>query len=157
MALLFQVFAVGIQMSCLILVGNSIGKGSSRLAKAYYRISFMSILSVNFAIICLLFLIKDWVISWFTHNPDIINVLNQSWPLMLLYLMLSGLQKPAISTLRATRIQFYALIWTFTAFWLIGIPLALDLTRAQNLGIRGLWIGQTCATAFTCLLFHLIV
>ena len=91
-------------MSCLILVGNSIGKGSSRLAKAYYRISFMSILSVNFTIICLLFCIKDWVISWFTHNSEIIGVLNQSWPLMLLYLMLSGLQKPAISTLRATRI-----------------------------------------------------
>ena len=102
-------------------------------------------------------MIRDWVISWFTHNPEIIEVLHQSWPLMLLYLLLSGLQKPAISTLRATRIQFYALIYTFTSFWLIGIPLALYLTRTLNFGIRGLWIGQTCACAFTCLLFHIIV
>ena len=78
-------------MSCLILVGNSIGKESSILAKAYYKISVISILSVNLLIVCTLFAIKDWVISWFTHNTEIIDVLNQSWPLMLLYLLLSGL------------------------------------------------------------------
>ena len=78
-------------MSCLILVGNSIGKESSVLAKAYYKISVISILSVNLLIVCLLFVIKDWVISWFTHNIEIVDVLNQSWPLMLLYLLLSGL------------------------------------------------------------------
>ena len=76
---------------------------------------------------------------------------------MLFYLFIQGLQKPAISTLRSTRIQFYALIVTFTAFWFIGIPLALFLTRVHDWGIRGLWLGMNCAAIVTCSFFHFLV
>lgn len=67
-ALLFQVFAVGIQISCLILVGNSIGKGSSRLAKQYYKISSCTSIVVSLVVILLLVSLKDNLIRVFTTN-----------------------------------------------------------------------------------------
>ena len=140
-ALLFQVFAVGIQISCLILVGNSIGEGSARNAKQYYKISACTSLVVSNIVIALLLILENTLISAFTTNEEIISVLHQAWPLMLVYLLVSAIQKPAISTLRSTRIQFKALIVTFTAFWFIGIPLALILTRIYDWGIQGLWLG----------------
>ena len=67
-ALLFQVFAVGIQISCLILVGNSIGEGSSYLAKQFYRISSCTSMVVSSIVILLLVFLQDILISMFTKN-----------------------------------------------------------------------------------------
>ena len=67
-ALLFQVFAVGIQISCLILVGNSIGKCSSKLATQYYKISVCTSLVISSVVIVTLLSLKDVLISLFTSN-----------------------------------------------------------------------------------------
>ena len=78
-------------MSCLILVGNSIGEGSAKYAKLYYRISVLTSMIISGVVIALLLFTQDEIVHVFTSNPEIIKVLHQSWPLMLIYLMIQGL------------------------------------------------------------------
>ena len=42
-------------------------------------------------VIALLLFTQDEIVHVFTSNPEIIKVLHQSWPLMLIYLMIQGL------------------------------------------------------------------
>ena len=58
------------------------------MAKAYYRMSIIILLFLNLLIIGILYLVKDWVISLFTHNPEIIEPLIQIWPLMLFFVLI---------------------------------------------------------------------
>ena len=62
-------------MSCLILVGNSIGAGSAKMAKTYYRISVLTSMIISGIVITLLLVTKDMLIRVFTTNQEIINVL----------------------------------------------------------------------------------
>lgn len=46
---------------------------------------------ISVIMIALLSFTRDAMVGVFTTNPEIIQVLHQSWPLMLVYLMIQGL------------------------------------------------------------------
>ena len=43
---------------------------------------------ISGVVIALLLFTRDSIVNVFTTNPEIIKVLHQSWPLMLIYLMI---------------------------------------------------------------------
>ena len=85
----------------------------------------------------------------FTHDPAVIAATVPLLSIAAIFQFCDGLQITAIGALRGTGDTISGLVTHTCSYWLIGLPLGLELCFRQGMGVRGLWLGLCTALVLT--------
>lgn len=156
LGLLSFMIPVGFSTACGILVGRAIGYQSVYETKFYYMMCVY--LSVAAALVqnVLLFAFQDYIISAFTDIEIIAGQMQQAWIMFNIFVIFDCTQGIAKTVLTASGQQKYGAIFTFVAYFVIGIPTSMLMVFYFKVGIWGLWLGPTLACAFNTAVYLII-
>ena len=87
----------------------------------------------------------DAVAGLFTSDPLDILYIHEVLDLISAYLVLDAVHGVNTGIVRALGKQFRASVATLCCYYIIGMPLALVLGFTLEMGVRGFWLGFTCA------------
>jgi MATE family multidrug resistance protein len=95
------------------------------------------------------------IAGWFVRDAEVIAVATQLFLVAALFQLADGLQVIGAAVLRAiSDVKMPALI-TFTAYWVIALPLGYVLGIRGPLGPVGVWIGIAGGLAFDAVFLNL--
>ncbi|CAG8444347.1 9244_t:CDS:2 [Ambispora gerdemannii] len=136
----------GIAVSTSNRVGNFLGAGLAGRAKMSAKMSL--VLSVIFACLnsCVLLAFKNQWGYLFTKDPEVIDMVANILPLCAYFQVSDGISAIGGGILRGQGRQKLGAIFNLTGYYLVALPLGLSLTFKYSYGLKGLWIGLTCAS-----------
>ena len=140
---------MGISAAGSVRVGQAIGRGAAGEARA-----------AGWAAIALgagAMLISSAVFVGLPHALTVVftqdrTVIAATVPLLYIaaiFQFCDGLQVTAIGALRGAGETLSGLLTHACSYWLLGLPLGLELCFRQGLGVRGLWLGLCAALVVT--------
>ena len=133
--------ATGIAATSTIRMGNQIrlkDKQNLRLA------GFTSFITVTgFMAFCAILLIvyKDFLPTLYVDDPIVISMASTLLLVGAAFQISDGLQSVGLGVLRGLRDVKVPTVVTFTAFWIVSLPLGYLLGFNYGLGVNGVWIG----------------
>ncbi len=136
---------LGISAAASVRVGQAIGRGSAREAKAAGWAAIALGVSVMLLSAAVFLSVPHGLAASFTHDDPVIAA---AVPLLLvaaIFQFFDGLQITAIGALRGAGDTRSGLIAHLCSYWLLGLPLGIFLGFHRHMGARGLWIGL-CAS-----------
>ena len=92
----------------------------------------------------------------YSDDEDIVAELTKVWPVVSIYAFLDSLSYISGSGIRASGKQGLAAILTWITYCVIGINISWILAFRVDIGITGMWIGNTC-TLFIMTISYLII
>jgi MATE family multidrug resistance protein len=132
---------LGISAAGGIRVGNAVGQKSiSETRKAGFTAlllgaAVMATSGITFVIL------KRFLPSLYIDDKTVISIASSLLIIAALFQISDGIQAVGIGILRGlTDVKIPTLI-TFTAYWIIGLPIAYLLGFVFHLGVQGVWIG----------------
>ncbi|CAI6026790.1 Multidrug resistance protein MdtK [Paenibacillus sp. JJ-100] len=148
---------LSICMALTILVGFENGAGRLKDAKQYSLLGIGGavVLSLITAIILLIF--GEQIASVYSNEPDVIK-LTQHFLIYAIFFQISdAIATPTQGALRGYKDVNPALLITFVAYWVIGLPVGYLTATYTSLGAFGYWIGLITGLAVgaTALLWRL--
>ena len=93
----------------------------------------------------------------YTSNQDVVPLLADAWPVLILFTLFDTSQALGISLIKATGKQGLGAIITGTAYFIFGIPCAYYFAFVKEEGIRGLWWGPVIATLYNTIWYNVII
>ena len=133
--------ATGIAAASTIRMGNQIrlkDKQNLRLA------GFTSFITATvFMAFCAILLIvyKDFLPTLYVDDPIVISMASTLLLVGAAFQISDGLQSVGLGVLRGLRDVKVPTVVTFTAFWIVSLPLGYLLGFNYGLGVNGVWIG----------------
>lgn len=89
--------------------------------------------------------------SLYTNSETLKKVMLSAWLVLCIFVYFDCMQGVASGLISGLG-EIGTMKWTTTIdYWLIGIPLSCFLMFYQEMGIRGLWWGPSCAVAINYL------
>lgn len=79
-----------------------------------------------------------------------------AWLIFNIFVIFDCTQGIAKTVLTASGQQKYGAIFTFVAYFTVGIPVSMLMVFYWNVGIWGLWLGPTLACAFNTVVYLII-
>ena len=138
--------ALGVGGATAVRVGLAVGSERSPRRAGLLGIAlgaaFMSIGVVLFAVF------PTYLIDLFTDDPDTIALGAQLLRIAALFQLFDGVQVVAAGALRGAGDVRFPFIANVTAYWVLGLPVALLLCFGFDMGARGLWWGLTLGLVF---------
>lgn len=138
--------ALGVGGATAVRVGLAVGRDRSPRRAGLLGIGvgagFMSIGVVLFAVF------PTFLVDLFTDDPDTIVLGAQLLRIAALFQLFDGVQVVAAGALRGAGDVRFPFVLNVTAYWVLGLPLALFLCFGLDLGARGLWWGVTLGLVF---------
>lgn len=148
---------LSICMALTILVGFENGAGRLKDAKQYSLLGIGGavVLSLITAIILLIF--GEQIASVYSNEPDVITLTQQFLIYAIFFQISDAIATPTQGALRGYKDVNPALLITFVAYWVIGLPVGYLTATYTSLGAFGYWIGLIAGLAVgaTALLWRL--
>ena len=155
--LLTFMMPAGFSNGAATMIGKSIGDERRNLAMQYYKVAQVAGLVISLFQILVLAVFKTPIISLFTSDEDVFAMIEAAWPILCLFTLFDTTQCMGISVLRGSGKQAKGAIFTFTAYWFFGIPLAYLCGIHLQWENMGLWIGPTVACAYLTICYSLLI
>ncbi|CAG8497508.1 14035_t:CDS:2, partial [Ambispora leptoticha] len=145
-ASLFYQTPFGIAVSTSNRVGNFLGAGLAGRAKMSAKMSL--VLSVVFACVntSILLVFKNEWGYLFTKDQEVVDMVANILPLCAYFQISDGISAISGGILRGQGRQKLGAICNLAGYYLVALPLGLSLAFKYNLGLKGVWIGLTCAS-----------
>lgn len=144
---------VGFSVATTVFLGNAIGEGNEQKMKFYYIICLKLALIASFIQNILLFTFRDAVISIFTNREEIADLIRGAWVIFNMFVITDCCQGIASKVLTASGRQKYGALFTFVAYFTLGMPLSYLMSFYYDKGITGLWYGPTLACGFNTVVY----
>lgn len=92
-----------------------------------------------------------WVVGLYTDDVQVQRIAVQFLLFAALFQLFDGIQATANGALRGVKDTKMPMLITVTAYWLVGLPLAVGLAFTTTLAARGIWVGFVVALALAAL------
>ena len=123
----------------------------------YYKIGYMTAISIAIVQIIVLLGLRDQIIGAFTSEPYIVGAIVDAWPILLIFTFFDATQTVSANFITASGKQCNGALITSSGYVAIGIPLAYYFGIYKGLGVSGLWIGPVAACAYLTLMNNILV
>lgn len=150
---------VSICMALTILVGYESGAGRVKDAKQYSLLGIGGAVLLSLVTAALLLIFGESVARLYSKEADVIG-LTQHFLIYAIFFQISdAIATPTQGALRGYKDVNPALIITFVAYWIIGLPVGYLTATYTSLGPFGYWIGLIAGLAVgaIALLYRLFV
>jgi MATE family multidrug resistance protein len=143
---------LGVGAAAATRVGNAIGRGDSDEARRAAGVSIaMGAAVMSFS--ALLFAVVPRVLARiYTPDVEVIDMAASLLPIAALFQIFDGTQAVGCGVLRGVADTRAAAIINLVGYWVLGLPLGLQMAFRWQMGPRGLWWGITIGLASVALL-----
>lgn len=150
---------VSICMALTILVGFEAGAGRLRDAKQYSLLGIGGAIGLSLLTAIVLIVFGEQIAGVYSNDREVI-ALTQHFLIYAIFFQISdAIATPTQGALRGYKDVNPALIITFVAYWIIGLPVGYLTATYTSLGAFGYWIGLIAGLAVgaTALLWRLFL
>ncbi|KZT00436.1 mate-domain-containing protein [Laetiporus sulphureus 93-53] len=148
-------FGIGVAASTRI--GNLIGAQAAQAAKqASHASAFVSVV-VGVIVMVVLMVTKDVFGYLFNDDQPVIGLVSKVMPLLAIFQIWDGLAGSCGGVLRGQGRQHLGAMFNVIAYYVLALPVGITLAFRTNLGLQGLWIGQTIALTIVGLSEYVVV
>lgn len=150
---------VSICMALTILVGYEAGAGRVRDAKQYSLLGIGGAIALSLLTAVVLIVFGEQIAGVYSNDREVI-ALTQHFLIYAIFFQISdAIATPTQGALRGYKDVNPALIITFVAYWIIGLPVGYITATYTTLGAFGYWIGLIAGLAVgaTALLWRLFL
>lgn len=153
-------FSLGVSAAATVRVGTTFGKKDIRGTRmaGFAAIALICLFMIFFAttFICFRSIFPGFYIS----ENDVIVIASQILIIAGVFQVSDGIQAVSAGMLRGVMDVNIPTVITFTAYWVIGIPVGYVLGIRMHFGVTGVWIGLltglTASAVMMLIRFHLI-
>lgn len=150
--------AIGISHAGSIRVGNAVGKQDiTEIRRAGFIASFLGGFAMMLAGIIFISFNK-FLPSLYLDDKNVIQIASVLLIIAAFFQIADGVQAVGIGILRGLTDVKAPTIITFTAYWIIGLPVGYILGFPYGYGVEGVWIGLSlglfCSATFLTLRFN---
>ncbi len=133
--------ATGLAASATIRVGNQLGrKDIPQLRMAAFTIFGMVIILMTFSAVIFIAL-RNYLPYFYISDVEVVAIAAPLLVIAGLFQLSDGLQVVALGALRGMEDVKIPTVFTFVAYWVLGIPLGYYLGFVRGLGPEGVWYG----------------
>jgi MATE family multidrug resistance protein len=132
---------LGMSMGIAVRVGHAVGRGDHAGARLAGWTGIAMALGVMAVAATIMLLAPTWIVGIYTRDAEVGAMAVQMLALAAIFQLSDGVQVSSAGALRGLKDTRAAMIITFIAYWVIGLPLGWALAFRFGLGPRGLWIG----------------
>ncbi|KAB5592881.1 MATE efflux family protein [Ceratobasidium theobromae] len=136
-------YSVGIAVA--VRTGNLLGMRDSQGAHTSARAATWLALLGGVTLGSSMFILRGEIAYIFTKDEEVALLVASVLPIVSLYQIVSGLASVETGILRACGKLGASAVISFTAYYVIGLPLGFYLTFWCNMNLHGLWIGLAIA------------
>eukprot|EP00004_Rigifila_ramosa_P024158 TRINITY_DN6929_c0_g1_i3.p1 TRINITY_DN6929_c0_g1~~TRINITY_DN6929_c0_g1_i3.p1 ORF type:complete len:427 (+),score=103.42 TRINITY_DN6929_c0_g1_i3:165-1283(+) len=154
-AFIFFSFPVGVGIAASIRCGNLLGANLNKRARLTSAIALVAVTLFMTTTGIIFLLTRDYIGKMFSSDSEVIRVTAKLAPLAAAFQITDGLQGVCGAINRGLGRQALVAKLTFSAFWILGIPLGCVLAFVADLEVFGLWWGLVIGL-FLLSLFHLV-
>jgi MATE family multidrug resistance protein len=130
-------------------VGNFLGqKDYKNLRKAGFTAFLMAIIFMASTGTTFIFS-KDLLPYFYIADQEVIQIASTLLIIAALFQISDGVQVVGLGTLRGISDVKIPTLITFTAYWIVGLPLAYILGFKAQLGAQGVWLGLLAGLTFS--------
>jgi MATE family multidrug resistance protein len=143
MAAMTYMMASGVAAAAAIKTGNNFGGKEfkqlrlSAISSYHIVVAFMSITALIFVFF------NNYLPFMYTEDTRVIAIAAQLLIIAGFFQLFDGTQVVGLGVLRGMGDVNIPTLFTFIAYWLIGLPMAYFLGITQGLGANGIWYGLT--------------
>jgi MATE family multidrug resistance protein len=132
---------LSISMALTILIGFEVGAKRFEDAKKYQQIGLRT--SLSFAVLCgiSLLLVRKHVALAYSNDSQVIMLIQQFLIYAVFFQLSDAYATPTHGILRGYKDVTVPSLVSFTAHWVIGLPIGFILATRTDLGAFGYWIG----------------
>jgi MATE family multidrug resistance protein len=157
--LLTFMFPVGIAIATGILVANFIGADQAAMAKRKSKLAAGFSMMWVVIILGTLNLFKMPIITLFNDDPKVIEIINNVWFLLNLYIFFDISQGMFLGVIRGLGIQPRASFVPLVGYWILGIPIAalLVFNYGYTEDLNGIYMGMAVAISFNFVVYMILI
>jgi len=144
---------LGLSVTANVRVGNFLGSGEPKRAKAVSMITIGSALVTNFCFASVMFLTRNWWPYIFTEDEEVIATLKPAIPFACIFLLLDGVGAVLGGVMRGCAQQLPAAAITFLCYYGISVPFSIVVGVLLGWGLIGQFIGLTITGAVAAVLY----
>jgi MATE family multidrug resistance protein len=133
---------LGLSAATAITIGNKLGANKPHVAKR--KGWYSSTLSIMWIIvIAVLFTaFREQIFSIFTEDPRIIEIINEVWTILIIFLSSAIFTGIFQGIIRGTGLQARAWFASIIGYYIFGIPTASILVFSYGFQLYGIYIGM---------------
>jgi MATE family multidrug resistance protein len=153
-------FSLGVSAAATVRVGTALGKSNIRETRmaGFSSIALICLFMVFFATVFIS--LRNVLPSFYISEGDVIAIASQILIIAGVFQVSDGIQAVSAGMLRGVMDVNIPTVITFTAYWVIGIPVGYVLGIRMHFGVTGVWIGLltglTASAVMMLVRFHLI-
>ena len=133
--------ASGLSAAAAIRSGNYLGSGDHYNLRRS-AISNYHIVLIFMGVTAIIFTLFNHLLPWiYTSDQKVINIAAQLLIIVAFFQLFDGTQVVGLGILRGMGDVNIPTIFTFVAYWLVGLPLGYILGITMHLGVKGVWYG----------------
>jgi MATE family multidrug resistance protein len=143
MAAMTYMMASGVAAAATIKTGNNFGGNEfkqlrlSAISSYHIVVAFMSITALVFVFF------NNYLPFMYTEDTRVIAIAAQLLIIAGFFQLFDGTQVVGLGVLRGMGDVNIPTLFTFIAYWLVGLPMAYYLGIVQGIGANGIWYGLT--------------
>jgi MATE family multidrug resistance protein len=141
LASLTYMAASGLAASATIRVGNQLGRKDIKTLRQVGKVSFVMVIFFMTAGALILFLGRFQLPALFVQDPVVIGIASSLLVIAALFQLSDGIQVVGLGALRGMKDVKIPTVFTFMAYWIIGLPLSFVLAFTLRMETTGIWIG----------------
>ena len=141
LASITYMMASGLSAAAAIKSGNYLGSGDHYNLRRS-AISNYHIVLIFMGITAIIFTLFNHLLPWiYTSDKKVIDIAAQLLIIVAFFQLFDGTQVVGLGILRGMGDVNIPTIFTFVAYWIVGLPLGYILGIVMNLGVKGVWYG----------------
>ncbi|MCB9251356.1 MAG: MATE family efflux transporter [Flavobacteriales bacterium] len=144
-------FAIGISVSGSVYVAENYAHNNLRGARMYGISALWLVAFIEFVFAILFILLHELLPVYYTQNKEVIEIASKLILIAAVFQVVDGIQAVSLGLLRGIHDTRMPSLFTFIAYWVIGLPLSFYLGLNTSLGIYGLWWSLTISLTFICI------
>ena len=144
---------LGMAISTSSLVGNTVGAGKVKTARALGTLALMTIFFIEICMGIILHFFGKNYDRQFSRDPAVLDLAFAALPFLSVFVILDGTQCVAAGICRGLGKQYVGAISSFVCYYFFGLPVAYLLCYTMNFNVKGLLIGISTGTFLQCVAF----
>ncbi|KAG8787544.1 hypothetical protein FRC12_015467 [Ceratobasidium sp. 428] len=132
-------------MAATVRVGNALGAGNAHRGKVAAQTAIGMSVVIALIMSTIIMLSRNRWSYMFNDDKEVAGLVSNVLPLLALFQIVDGATAVTDGVLRATGRLGYGAVINLTAYYCVGIPLAMYLAFWRDMKLKGLWTGITAA------------
>jgi MATE family multidrug resistance protein len=143
-------FAVGIAVSGSIYVAENFARNDHVGARKFGLSALWLVAGVELVFAVLFILLNNILPEFYNDEKAVLDIASKLILIAAVFQIVDGIQAVSLGLLRGIHDTKMPSLFTFIAYWIIGLPLSYYLGFYTDLGIYGIWWSLTLSLFFIC-------